>query len=235
MPRIVTALFKDRAQAQQALQALIAMGIAQSRITGIGFAEAREVSSISGFRTLAPSDDARSELGNLGLPPSDLPTFEQGLRRGGALIAVEVDADRMEDAARTLEMFEPLDLDPETQESVDASSGAQAGGDVGAPLGAGLTGGASAGMTNTDALPGMGQMTNATDELGTADARTGEPTGAGARGASTTATGERRETERADRPGVNELGTTSTPPEPRSGPFQDRLNRGSRIRIYGSD
>ena len=54
-------------------------------------------------------------------------------------------------------------------------------------------------------------------------------------GGNTTAAGARRETERADRPGVNELGSTSSPPAPRSGPFQDRLNRGSRVRIYGSD
>lgn len=233
MPRIVTALFRDRARAQQALQALITMGIAQSRITGIGFAEAREVSSISGFRTLTPSDDARAELGGLGLPQSELHVFERGLNRGGALIAARVDADRIDEAVRTLEMFDPLDLDPETQKASAAS--AQAGGDAGAPLAAGLTGGATGGMTNTDALPGMGQMTNATDALGTTDSRTRESAQPGVGAESTAATGGRRETERADRPGVNALGAGSPPPEPRSGPFQDRLNRGSRIRIYGSD
>jgi hypothetical protein len=231
MPRIVTALFKDRAQAQQALQALIAMGIAQSRINGIGFAAAREVPSISGFRTLTPSDDARAELGGLGLPQSELRAFERGLNRGGALIAARVDADRMDEAVRTLEMFDPLELDPETEAS---AASAQAGGVVEAPLAAGLTGGAAGGMTNTDALPGMGQMTNATDALGTADSRTRESAQPGV-GAESTAAGGRRETERADLPGVNELGADSTPPEPRSGPFQDRLNRGSRIKIYGSD
>jgi len=50
MPRIVTALFKERAQAQQGLQALMAAGIAQTRITTIGLNEGgRDVSSISGY------------------------------------------------------------------------------------------------------------------------------------------------------------------------------------------
>ncbi|RDI62582.1 hypothetical protein [Microvirga subterranea] len=222
MPRIVTALFQDHSQAHQALQALMEMGIAQSHITAIGFSEAREVSSISGFRSLTPSDDARAEIGGLDLPQSDLHLFERKLRQGCALIAARVDRDRLDEAVRVLEMFNPLDLDSETREAVgDRSSGA----DAGAPLGAGLTAGATAGMTNADALPGMGTLTNATDELGTADLGAGN----------TTATGDRRDTERADRPGVNELNAASAPPAPRSGPFQRHLNQGSRVRIYGRD
>jgi hypothetical protein len=222
MPRIVTALFQDHSQAHQALQALMEMGIAQSHITAIGFSQAREVSSISGFRSLTPSDDARAEIGHLDLPQSDLHLFERKLRQGCALIAARIDRDRLDEAVRVLEMFDPLDLDRATQEAVgDKSSGA----DAGAPLGAGLTAGATAGMTNTDALPGMGTLTNATDELGTADRGAGN----------TTAAGDRRDTERADRPGVNELDAASTPPAPRSGPFQRHLNQGSRVRIYGRD
>jgi hypothetical protein len=235
MPRIVTALFKDHAQAQQALQALIAMGIAQSHITAIGFSEAREVSSISGFRTLSAPDDARSEIGSLGLPPSDLHAFEQGLRRGGALIAARVDRDRIDEAVRALDMFDPLDLDSQTREQSAAASPEQAGADVAAPLGAGLTAGATEGMTNTGTLPGMGTLTDATDELGTADVRTDEIAPSDLGGQNTTATGGRRDGERADRPGVNELNARSDPPAPRSGPFQGHLNRGSRVRIYGSD
>ncbi|HST94161.1 MAG TPA: hypothetical protein VLJ78_05230 [Microvirga sp.] len=235
MPRIVTALFKDHAQAQQALQALIAMGIAQSHITAIGFSEAREVSSISGFRTLSAPDDARSEIGSLGLPPSDLHAFEQGLRRGGALIAARVDRDRIDEAVRALDMFDPLDLDSQTREQSAAASPEQAGADVAAPLGAGLTAGATEGMTNTGTLPGMGTLTDATDELGTADVRTDGIAPSDLGGQNTTATGGRRDSERADRPGVNELNARSDPPAPRSGPFQGHLNRGSRVRIYGSD
>jgi hypothetical protein len=223
MPRIATALFQDHSQAHQALQALMEMGIAQSHITAIGFSEAREVSSISGFRSLTPSDDARAEIGGLDLPQSDLHLFERKLRQGCALIAARIDRDRLDEAVRVLEMFNPLDLDSETREAVgDQPSGAA---DAGAPLGAGLTAGATAGMTNADALPGMGTLTNATDELGTADLGAGN----------TTATGDRRDTERADRPGVNELAAASTPPAPRSGPFQRHLNQGSRVRIYGRD
>lgn len=235
MPRIVTALFEDRAQAQQALQALIAMGIAQSHIVAIGFSEARDVSSISGFRELAAPDEARAEIGRLGLPQSDLHLFEQGLRRGGALIAARIDRDNLDKAVRVLDMFDPSDLDSATREQAAKTSAGEPGGDVGAPLGAGLAAGATGGMTNADALPGMGTMTNSTDDLGTADLRTGETNPSNLGGGNTTATGGRRDTERADRPGVNELAAGSGTPAPRSGPFQRHLNRGSRVRIYGSE
>lgn len=234
MPRIVTALFQDHSQAQQALQALITMGIAQSHITAIGFSEGREVSSISGFRTLTPSDDARSEFGHLELPQSDLHLFESKVRQGCALIAARVDRDRLDEAAGVLDMFDPVDLDSETRARTGTES-SQAGAGAGAPLGAGLTAGGQAGMTNADATPGMGSMTNATDELGTADLRTGDTRQSSLGAGNTTATGNRRDTERADRPGVNELNADSTAPAPRSGPFQRHLNRGSRVRVYGSD
>ena len=51
MPRIVTALFEDRAAAQRALQALMEAGVTRDRIALVGEDPGRDVSSISGFRT----------------------------------------------------------------------------------------------------------------------------------------------------------------------------------------
>lgn len=59
MPQMIAALFQDPAQARQALQALLEMGIAQNRIVAGGNAEVREISPISGFRTLSARDEGR--------------------------------------------------------------------------------------------------------------------------------------------------------------------------------
>src|SRR5918997_295037 len=88
MPRIVTALFKERAKAQQGLQALMAAGIAQTRITTIGLSEGdRDVSSISGFRTLDVPHESHAALQSLELPEGDRSLFRQGLQRGCVLMA----------------------------------------------------------------------------------------------------------------------------------------------------
>jgi hypothetical protein len=65
MPQMITALFRDPAQARQALQSLLEMGIAQNRIVAVGNADAREISSISGFRSLSVRDDALDALHDL--------------------------------------------------------------------------------------------------------------------------------------------------------------------------
>src|SRR5690349_16027005 len=93
MPQMITALFRDPAQARQALQALMEMGIAQPRIVTAGLEEGREVSSISGFRALSARDDSLEALHDLNLPAEDLHIFEQGMRSGCSLIAVRVDRD----------------------------------------------------------------------------------------------------------------------------------------------
>ncbi|MBF9196280.1 hypothetical protein [Microvirga terrestris] len=62
MSQMITALFRDPAQARQALQSLLEMGIAQHRIVAVGTEDAREISSISGFRTLSARDDSVEAL-----------------------------------------------------------------------------------------------------------------------------------------------------------------------------
>jgi len=233
MSRIVTALFKDRAQAQQALQSLIEMGIAQTRVTTLGMHEGREVSSISGFRTLDLPDESRTALQGLGLPSDDRAVFEQGVRRGCSLIAVRVDRDDFDGAVRVLEMFEPVDLDQESREWAKDKPGQEGGADVGGPLGAGITAGSTAGMTNTGTLPGMGLMAQGADDLGTTDLRTDEVAQANQGSSTTTGTGSRRSDERADREGVNEL-TGSGPTPVQAGLLQRQLHRGGKLWVFGS-
>ncbi|KLK94983.1 hypothetical protein AA309_00575 [Microvirga vignae] len=240
MPQMITALFKDPAQARQALQALLEMGIAQHRIVAVGTEDAREISSISGFRTLSARDNSLEALHDLNLPGEDLRVFEKGLRNGCTMIAAQVDRNDMEEAARVLEMFDPVDLDSSSREWLKAGeekageekAGEELGAGPGAPLAAGIAGGAQAGRTNTGLLPGMGLMAEGTDDLGSADLRTDE-TGQPNAGAQTTAgTGARRSDERADREGVNELAVASQPSPDQPGLMQRHMNRGGRIWAY---
>ena len=78
--------------------------------------------------------------------------------------------------------------------------------DVGAPLGEGLspTGGNMAGQTNTSTIPGMGSLTDATHDSGSADLNTGE-LGRGQRGADSTVPTGGRANQRAGMEGVLEL------------------------------
>ncbi|WP_445502113.1 hypothetical protein [Microvirga sp. G4-2] len=230
MPQMITALFRDPAQARQALQALLEMGIAQHRIVAVGTEDAREISSISGFRALSARDDSLEALRDLNLPHEDLRVFEQGLHNGCTMIAARVDRNDMEEAARVLEMFDPVDLDSSSREWLKA--GEARGADPGAPLAAGITGGTQAGQTNTGSLPGMGLMAEGSDDLGTADLRTGETGQPNAGAQTTTGTGARRSDERADREGVNELAVASQPSPDQPGLMQRHMNRGGRIWAY---
>jgi hypothetical protein len=233
MPQMITALFRDPAQARQALQSLLEMGIAQHRIVAVGNQDAREISSISGFRSLSARDDSVEALHDLNLPDADRRIFEQGLHRGHTLIAAQVDRDNAEEAVRVLEMFDPVDLDGGSREWLSSGSD-QAGADVGAPLGAGITGGASGGMTTTGTLPGMGLMAEGADDLGTTDLRTDEFAQTNQGSSTTVGTGARRSDERADREGVNELAVDTRPSADQPGLMQRHMNRGGRIWAYST-
>ncbi|WP_230529961.1 hypothetical protein [Microvirga roseola] len=239
MPRIITAMFKDHFKAQQALQALLGMGLARDRVTALGVNPGREVSSISGFRTLEIQPEARSSLRGLELPEEDLDLFERGLQRGHSLIAARIDREDHEKAIQVLEMFDPADLDRDSREWTSHEGGGpealQGTGDVGKPLGGGITGGNAEGMSNTGSLPGMGTMIDNGTSLGTGDLNTDETARSATGFSSTVPTGQYDDGRREERPGVNELRRDSTPPAPRSGPFQRDMNRGGRIRIYLSD
>jgi hypothetical protein len=232
MPQMIAALFRDPAQAHQALQSLLETGIAQNRIIAVGNRDAREISSISGFRSLAVPDDSVAALHDLNLPESDLRVFEQGLRRGLTLIAARVDRENAEEAARVLEMFDPVDLDGSSREWLGSGGSDQAGADMGAPLGAGITGGSGGGTTTTGTLPGMGLMAEGADDLGTTDLRTDEFSQTNQGSSTTVGTGARRSDERADREGVNELAVDTQPSPDQPGLMQRHMNRGGRIWAY---
>jgi hypothetical protein len=239
MPQMIAALFRDPAQARQGLQALLEMGIAQTRIVAVSNEDAREISSISGFRTLEAQDESGAALHGLDLPESDLRLFEQGLQRGCSLIAARVDRENLEEAARVLEMFDPVDLDSSSREWLNESGSGgggqdQSGVDLGAPLGAGLTGGSAAGMTNTSAVPGMGLMGEAADDLGSSDLQTDEISQPNQGSSTTVGTGTRRGDARADREGVNELDAGSGPVPVRAGLLERHMHRGGRVWVFGS-
>ncbi len=242
MPRIVTALFEDRAAAQRALQALMEAGVTRDRIALVGEDPGRDVSSISGFRDLSAWDGGLAGLHDLPLPDEDLRLFEEGLRRGHALLSARVDTENMEEAVRVIDLFEPLDLDHRSREWQGGQQGGTGGADVGGPLAAGLTGGNTAGTTNTGALPGMGSLTYGTHEAGTADPRTREASVSDMGLSSTSETGGRREEARAGAPGVLELsqGQTVNPAagEGFSGGgdrYRRETNLTGRVRAYSRD
>ena len=235
MPQMIAALFRDPAQARQGLQALMEMGIAQHRIVAVGNEDAREISSISGFRVLSAPDDSMEALHDLNLPQDDQRLFEQGLRQGLTLIAARIDRENLDEAVQVLDMFDPVDLDRDSREWLKENGPEQSSiGGPGAPLAAGITGGTQAGMTNTESVPGMGLMGEASDDLGTSDLRTGEARQSRHGSDSTTGTGARRSDERADREGVNELAVNSQPSPDQPGLMQRHLNRGGRVWAYRS-
>ena len=202
MPRLVAAVFADRGNADRALQALIAEGVARDRIELAG-GERHPSSELAPRREIPQAHG----LVNLGLPEEDRRLFEGALARGQVLVSVRLADDRDgERAARILEMFDPEDLDARSAQASAAGQpdGIGSGVDVGAPLGAGLTAGSGRGTDNVSAAPGMGTLTDDTSTLGTADLRT-QGMGLSDEGLSTTPTGGRRGDARAGEPGVNEL------------------------------
>ncbi|HEV2559477.1 MAG TPA: hypothetical protein VGU45_12685 [Microvirga sp.] len=253
MPHMIAALFRDYATAQQALQAMMGAGVARDRIAIVGESPGREVSSISGFRELSARDDVMAELHDLPLPDEDLQAFEGGLRQGHVLISARVERENMNEAINVIEMFDPLDMDGLSESrSKEVRLPRASAADLGGPLGAGITAGGDAGQTNTPAMPGMGSMTDRTDDLGSADLRTDETSTGNMGLSSTTATEHRRAEERAGRPGVMEMdqspdaglatkmapgigGTASAAGNAKPDLFRRDSTRMGRVRAYSRD
>ncbi|MGO4570457.1 hypothetical protein [Microvirga sp. 2TAF3] len=177
MPRLIAALFKDRAQAAKALEALLELGIAQDQIVALGRNEGREISSISGFRSLEPHENNyEATLQRLNLPPGDLRIFRQGLQRGHALVAVSVDRNDIDKAIQVLEMFDPIDLNRESREWARAHAPRDR------EAGLGVSVSFVEGLTNTGDLPGMRNLAENPNDFGTPDmeveeaSRSAEPT-----------------------------------------------------------
>lgn len=144
MSRTLTALFDSRADAEAAKARLEAANIDISGVhvhdqqsTGYNESSAYSTHENKGFW---------GSVKNAFLPDEDRHTYEEGIRRGGALLTAEVDEDDADEAVRVLESANSIDLDDRSQswrqsgwdydQSRHASTGTGAGMATGAALGA---------------------------------------------------------------------------------------------------
>jgi hypothetical protein len=231
MPRLIAAVFADRGNADRALQALIAEGVARDRIE-ISGGERHPSSELAPGREVPRSHG----LVALGLPEQDRRLFEGALAEGQVLVSVRLADDReAERASQILEMFDPVDLDARSAQARRGQGGGIGSGvDIGAPLGAGLTAGSGMGTDNVSAAPGMGTLTDDTSTLGTADVGA-QGMSLSDQGLSGTPTGGRRGDARAGEPGVNELrggaGAAQAPGSTSAGRWRDMARIG-RVRSW---
>ncbi|WP_375427386.1 YsnF/AvaK domain-containing protein [uncultured Sphingomonas sp.] len=158
MSRTLTALFDTRADAEAAKGRLEAASIDISAVhvhdqKSTGYSESTAYSSREekGFW---------SNLKGAFLPDEDRHTYEEGIKRGGALLTAEVDEHNADEAVRILEDANTIDLDDRSanwresgwdyDKTRNATTGTGAG--VGAAVGSALGMGASKGSDMSDRL-----------------------------------------------------------------------------------
>lgn len=155
MAQLIAALFETRQQTEEALNALVAAGIARDRIRIIG-GEENGGAGLSDVRETADGSACAVALRGLRLPEEDASAFAAACGGGGAVLAATLEAAEMDEAIQVIDLHDPIDLDSRTEEHRASAEGT--GVDVGAPLGAGLSAGDMGGQTNTSALPGATGM-----------------------------------------------------------------------------
>ncbi len=158
MSRTLTALFDSRADAEAAKSRLEAASIDISGVhvhdqASTGYSESTAYSS---------HDDKGfwSNLKGAFLPDEDRHTYEEGIKRGGALLTAEVDENDADEAVRVLESANTIDLDDRSnswresgwdyEKSRGSSTGTGAG--IGAAVGSALGMGGSKGSDMSDRL-----------------------------------------------------------------------------------
>lgn len=113
MTRTITALFDHRADAEAAEQRLQAAAIDADHI------RIHDKSS-AGYNETGHSTQGEpglwGSIKNAFLPDEDRHTYEEGVRRGGVLLTVDVDEDHVDDAVRVLEEAETVDIDDRSQQ-----------------------------------------------------------------------------------------------------------------------
>ena len=113
MTRTITALFDHRADAEAAEQRLQAANIDADHI------RIHDKSS-AGYNETGHSTQGEpglwGSIKNAFLPDEDRHTYEEGVRRGGVLLTVDVDEDHVDDAVRVLEEAETVDIDDRSQQ-----------------------------------------------------------------------------------------------------------------------
>lgn len=164
MSRTLTALFDSRSDAEAAKARLEAASIDVSRVhvhdqgsTGYGESSAYSSHENRGFW---------SSVKSAFLPDEDRHTYEEGIRRGGALLTAEVDEDDADEAVRVLESANSIDLDDRSQQwrqsgwDYDATRTAS----TGAGLGAGMAAGSALGGTATSRADMTDRLTTDNEE-----------------------------------------------------------------------
>ena len=113
MTRTITALFDHRHDAEAAEARLKAADIDADHI------RIHDKSSTGYNETGHSTHDEPglwSSIKNAFLPDDDRHTYEEGVRRGGVLLTVDVDEDHVDDAVRVLEEADTVDIDDRSQQ-----------------------------------------------------------------------------------------------------------------------
>lgn len=167
MSRTLTALFDSRADAEAAKSRLEAASIDISRVhvhdqSSTGYSES---SAYSTHENRGFWENLKSAF----LPDEDRHTYEEGIKRGGALLTAEVDEDDADEAVRVLESANSIDLDDRTsnwrQSGWDYDSNRKASTGSGMATGMAAAAGSALGM-------GASRDTDTSDRLTTG--RTGD-------------------------------------------------------------
>lgn len=108
MTRTITALFDDRSDAEAAQERLRQSRVDADHIrihdkTSEGYSETG--------RSTHEERGIWASIKNVFLPDEDRHTYEEGVRRGGYLLTVDVDNDAVADAVRVLEEANTVDID----------------------------------------------------------------------------------------------------------------------------
>src|SRR5215203_3747503 len=98
MTRTVTALFDSRSDAEAARERLISSGVQDVQIHDQSSAGA----TTSGEYSTHENRGFWAELKSVFLPDEDRHTYEEGVRRGNAVLTAQVDEDRADEACRLL-------------------------------------------------------------------------------------------------------------------------------------
>ena len=149
--RTITALFDSRAEAEQAVQALVSE-------VGLERASVRVEAGATAGATASGQEDKGffASLRDLFIPDEDRHSYAEGLRRGGAMVSARVDDAQIDRAMDVLERYGAVDLDEReaTWRREGWTGGAGEAGVVGGAAG-GVVGASSDGSrTGIAAMPG---------------------------------------------------------------------------------
>jgi uncharacterized protein (TIGR02271 family) len=115
----ITALFESRNEAERARERLFALGVEAGEVDITDNASAGDVSAKGRAARDGTGSHGKGFLGalkDLFLPHDDRETYEEGLRRGHALLAVRADDDLADEIVDELEDCDAIDVDTRSQE-----------------------------------------------------------------------------------------------------------------------